>query len=219
MAFNQDMQDLILSIRRPFIVYLPSNLIELMDKQSIGEFENSNLIDHLIFYDGKGKPHDINFGFDNLEIMNRERILKSNLFQLLDLENTLSDKTFKFLLDEYKVSLNTWYNFALLCRDDAKNKAKNYFDGIQFYLDIQFNAINDHRKEIMVKFGSVNKEFNINGLKKFLEKENNFLDSNVQHVSKVDLSLTEKQNKKPLLLSDVEADNYLLKHVFHLKIK
>ncbi len=213
------MQDLILSIRRPFIVYLPSNLIELMDKQSIGEFENSNLIDHLIFYDGKGKPHDINFGFDNLEIMNRERILKSNLFQLLDLENTLSDKTFKFLLDEYKVSLNTWYNFALLCRDDAKNKAKNYFDGIQFYLDIQFNAINDHRKEIMVKFGSVNKEFNINGLKKFLEKENNFLDSNVQHVSKVDLSLTEKQNKKPLLLSDVEADNYLLKHVFHLKIK
>ena len=219
MAFNQDMQDLILSIRRPFILYLPSNLVELMDKHSLRFFENSNLIDHLIFYDGRGKPHDINFGFDILEILNRERILKSNLFQLLDLESNLSDKTFKFLLEEYKVSLNTWYNFALLCRDDAKNKAKNYYDGIQFYLDTQFNAINDHREEVMVKFGSVNKEFDINRLKKFLENENKSLNSNAQYVSKVGLSLVEKQNKKPLLLSDAEADNYLLKHVFHLKIK
>ena len=159
MGLNKDMQDLIDNINRSLIFYIPRGLFNNVQKKHLDELENVGFLNTLFYMNAKGDPKLVNHSTEYVKLLSKDKILKSNVFELLDLKVKLDKKTFHYLIKGYFKELHSNINFTEAISKEAKNNATNYKPQIQGYLDLQFKQLLTHKEEVTQKFGNWKSEF------------------------------------------------------------
>jgi len=230
MALNNDMQDLITTVRKPIIFYFPDRIFPEMDTSTVKQLEEIDFLNTLLCLDREGEPTLFDEGFNHLSLLSKPKILKSNIFQLLEMKANLNEDTFLYLLKDYTKEVDTWVSVTDVIKKDAKTEAVNYREGIQSYLDFQHMSLARHEAELKTQFGKwkqeielerVSKLFGLSPIMNSKPKENqnlSFNENNAKGTFEKKKIILNKPNKKRIYLTDEDVDKYLLKTVFNVKI-
>lgn len=226
---QNDMQVLVNKIKAPSIFYIPRKLVAKLSKKDRDNLTKIGFLDTMFIINTSGVNKPITNANELLNLFEKEKILTSNIFQLLVLKTKLEKATFHYLLEEYLKELVSWLGVLDVVRVDAKVDLHYYKPYFQSYLDMQYNHLKNHKTEINQKFGHWKTEFEIGRifndpnfkLPKRRQKEN--LSSNKIDNGKIapikgatQPAKIIKRKSKPLLISDTDADAYLLKTVFNV---
>lgn len=230
MALNKDMQNLTGTVHKPIMFYLPERLFPNIDSNVIKQFEEIGLLNTLFIIDEKGKPCPIKNGVEYLRLLKKPKILKSNVFQLLEMKANLDDSTFLYLLKDYTKEVDTWVSATEVIKNEAKIETRNYLTTMQSYLDLQHYALQEHQTELKNQFGKWKHEIEFERISRLFRKAPTHISESNKEQKKSSIELkvdhtVEKQNvvvtksqKKREYISNEEADKYLLKTVFNVKV-
>lgn len=223
MALHTDMQLLIKTIRQPILFFLPRGIFEEAIKKDLSDLEDVGLLNTLFIIDSQGGIKPLVHITELLPIMDKVKILKSSVFELLDLKTKLDKSAFHYLIDDYFKELSTWIRTTDIIRNEAKNHATNYKPEVQSYLTLQHKVLKDHHEELKKHFGKWKSQFEIKRLLN-LNFEGNKTSLNA--IKTDDLTGVKSDKDKPvpskkikpknIPISEVDADHYLLKRVFNV---
>lgn len=195
----------------PMLLYLPKYLTDVFKvNKKLNVFEN--LVGILFCFENE----DYNFVLDDnsnlVFLMNKAKYIERNMFDLIDAKETLKSKQFQFLLTKYKTQVDLWTFASALLQKDIETTTSALFVQNKGYINYQATILQQHQNNLEEHFEECERTIDDFDLKSLLlkniEKEKNKATENQQ-----------KSNKKPRLkkqpiISDSEADAYLLKHVF-----
>lgn len=210
MGETNDMLELSTQILRPIIYYIPVGSFPEFELKHAEALKTIKLIGTLILLDINGDPHLFDNKIEQIELLKKEKKLKSITLRLIEFKAKYDKETFLYQLKDYLNDLDVWVNTANYIKKNAKTETSNYFDEIQPYLDLQYNVLKQHQTELKQRFETIivgafqNQELNLN------EVDISKLTSTNSEESKHH----EKQKKKFLIPSDAEVDMYLLEKVF-----
>ena len=209
------MQQLIERIRKPMLFYVSSILFNHLDKEKIENLKSIGVLDSIVIIKTNGAVEYVNKGINEIELLEKENLLKSNLFVLLQQQSELDNTTFQYLLSEYFRELNAWVDYTQIIQQEiAQNNnatISNYNKKLKPYLILQHNALKAHKDKCLTHFNAIlnNTEYNNNA-----KNHNRILDIILDNS-------TAKRNKAPKnnnLITNQEADNYLLSSIFSVKM-
>ncbi|MBR9846862.1 MAG: hypothetical protein GYB35_12510 [Algicola sp.] len=221
MALNKDMLDLIATVHKPVIFYLPERLFPNLPPDVIKGFEAISLLNTLFLIDEKGTPGPIDGSIKYVTLLGKPKILKSNIFQLLEMKSNLNKDTFLYLLNDYNKEVSTWVSATEVIKNDALHETVNYAKTLQSYLDLQYQCLRDHQLELNSKFGEWKSDVEFERISKVFKKSSSINSkSNVSLKASVEdkRKTTIRLNKSKSLISDEEADKYLLNTIFNVYI-
>jgi len=212
---DDTLEQLIKSIQTHSIVYLPKKKIELFTNNDLSDLEEYEILNHL-FYIGE-KVASIKNDPEHLKVIKKQGILKNNTFTLLKLKSTLDSLTFEYIKNEYFNQVNGWLIIYEFIKDNAKKDATNYTPSIQGLLDLQYFILQKHSVELQRLLSSTFKGLQQQNTKtNFLKKTNQNQNNTTPTPTNTEL-FKEKKQKSPYP-TEKEIDNYLLKHVFNVKL-
>lgn len=230
MALNNEIQNLISTVHKPSIFYMPERLFPNLDANTIEQFEGIGFLNTLLIIDANGDPHPIKSGIEYFALLRKPKILKSNVLQLIEMKSKLDKEAFLYLLKDYTNEVDTWVSTSEVIRNEAKIEAKNYLTTMQSYLDLQHHSLKEHQTELKAQFGKWKTKVELDRIAKFFRKTsinisqpNNKLEKSFNN-NKIGDTVDKKNNvqaksqKKKTHLSNEDADKYLLKTVFNVKI-
>ena len=225
MGLNKDMQDLMENIKRSLIFYIPRNLFSNMQQKHLDELEHIGFLNTLFYLNAMGDSKPVNHDGEYVKLLSKDVILKSNVFQLLELKSILDKNAFHYLLDDYIKELDSNITFTDAIRKEAKSNTINYESHIQGYLDLQYNQLVAHKDEMTQKFGSWKSEFENERIVSFIKKLMPQLDqSKTAKNTLVETNYTDKakgmikRKHKVELPKVADVDNYLLETVFNVDL-
>lgn len=230
MALNKDMQDLTGTVHKPIMFYLPERLFPNIDSNVIKQFEEIGLLNTLFIIDEKGNPQPIKNGVEYLKLLKKPKILKSNVFQLLEMKANLDESTFLYLLKDYTKEVDTWVSATEVIKNEAKIETRNYAYTMQSYLDLQHEVLQEHQAELKNQFGKWKHKIEFERISKLFrktpthipkskeEQKKSSIEVKVGHDVEKHSVIETKLQKKRVYISNEEADKYLLKTVFNVKV-
>lgn len=223
MGLNKDMTDLLDNIKRSMIFYIPSIVFKTVEKNYLDELESYGILNTMFYMDAKGDFKVIANGTEYVALLSKNKILKSNVFELLDLKTRLDKNAFHYLIDDYFIELESQIFLTDVICKEAKHTTANYKPEIQGFLELQYNQLIEHQEELKQKFGSWKSKFELDRI--FSVFDNKSIDAKqdkkVREFLEVKFnSEKSKPNKKfkdkGPILSETEVDKYLLKTTFSL---
>jgi len=221
MGLNKNMIDLLDNVKRTMIFYIPSSLFENLQKKHIDELESFGFLNTLFYMDTQGDPKSIKDSIEYIRLLSKDKILKSNVFELLDMKTRLDKNAFHYIIDDYFKELEAQVFLTEAIKKEAKETAINYVPQIQAYLELQYKQLIEHQEELKQKFGSWKSRFEIErifgGFK--TTSPNIKLDKKVLEIpnadSKSDRTKVRKSVKKERLkINEAEVDRYILETTF-----
>lgn len=224
MELNKTMTRLVESIRKPSLFYFPRNLFDGIEGINLDALEKIGFLNTMIFIDKQGDVKPYKGGMEPMVLVGKDKLLKANIFELLTHKSNLDESSFYFLLKEYNKELQNWVFTTKLIEDDAGEHVKNYQAHIQPYLKAQRVTLEVHRDEMKENFGSWESAID---LKRFLDltKKKVFKNEDInvpklksKGLKKPQIDVRKKTKRNVSLIGDEEADEYLLKHVFNVKL-
>lgn len=229
MDLNNEMQVLVNKIKAPSIFYIPKKLLSEFSKKDAYNLAKIGFFDTMFIINKQGVNKPVTNVNELLLLFDKAKILTSNVFQILVCKAQLDNATFHYLLVEYLKDLGSWIRVIKVVKDDAKKDLHYYKPYFQSYLDMQYNHLMNHQSELKKKFGYWKTEFEIgrifNDSNFKLPKQQPKVDLNFNKINEDTKEQTKKSTvssnpikhkKKPLILSDADADSYLLKTVFNV---
>lgn len=171
MGLKTDMQDLLKSLMNSFIYYIPRSLFPNVKPEHLEQLEKLVYHKRLFYTDAKGKDTLLKKTSEHFQIIDKPKVLKSNIFELLDLKSRLDKDAFHYLIDDYLSNLDKLIRITDCIKNEAKTDTQNYEPEIQIYLDIQYKQFYDHKEELIKHFGKwkarveLNRIFNTVGRK------------------------------------------------------
>lgn len=227
MALNQDMQDIIKTIYNPVFIYIPTHLFSSLKLSNIKALENVGIFNNLFVLDKNGVPKDLSNGLPYICILGKSKILKANIFQLLEMQSKLAKQTFSFLLNDYSKELDSWVVASEIIMRDAKQEAINYKSEHQSYLKLQHSTFKEHQLELKTHFEKWKVDFELDKIAKVIgyNRKNKNIESDIKPITKEKPKVVVNHNNtsskflvRKVYLSNEECDKYLLKAVFNVKI-
>ena len=210
MSGINDMLELSTQIIRPIIYYIPKGTFAEVEEKYAEELKTIKLIGTLMLLDVNGEPHIFNNRIEQIELLKKEKKLKTITLKLIESKVKYDKETFLYQLKDYLHDLDLWVKTTDFIRKNAKVETSNYFDEIQPYLDLQYDVLTEHQTELKQRFAKI----------MFEPLQNQELNINKVDLSKPTLTGSEKtkhdkkQKRKLALPSDTEVDQYLLETVF-----
>ena len=192
----------------PMLLYLPSNLAN--------DFRNDenlkplfNLADVLLAVENKEYNFLVNQESSLIFMYNKTKLLEGNLFDLIDAKETLTVVQFEFLLENYKQHLDAWIYILNVLQKEIVSATNKMLLKNKQYFKYQATVLLQHKCSIEERFVKSIKTGIQLRLKDVFKEE-------LQQVATSSLiSATKKATKKQLvLITSIEADNYLLEKVF-----
>ncbi|WP_299117561.1 hypothetical protein [uncultured Winogradskyella sp.] len=223
MGLNSDMQSLIDNIKHPLVFYLSRSLFENATQKDLKPLEDLGLFNTLVLMNHKGEPKVISNALQYAQLSEKNKILKTNVFELLELRSKLDKKAFHYLIDEYFKELNNWIVIMDSVREKAKTEANNYKPYMQDYLEHQYETLKTHQKELKDHFGEWKTWFELERVFKLSpydldkgEYKNNLKPplktTNKEIADKTKTHSTAKES----IISEADVDRHLLKSVFNV---
>ena len=209
-------------LKRLLILYIPKQILANESKKVKNTWEDLGIINQLLFIDGNGNVSPFNLAMHSLKLFDKEKLLKDNIFYLLHREDTLSEKSFTFLLESYTKELCSWKDALLWLKDNVKENISELRKEHYSLLEVQCQLFDNHFLELKEKLEidtctdlesktSISLKFeDLNSI--VVSKTTNQLEIEEQ---KIDSNKNATETENELLLHDV--DDYLLKTVFGVK--
>lgn len=200
----------------PMLVYLPKGAGQVL-KQS-EEFQVlDKFVGFMLAIENKSYNFLVTEQSNLLFLIGKSKLLESNMFDLLDAKENLSNEQFHFLANKYKSHVDSWVFITQELKKDIVKVNDNLFIKNKGYIEHQATNFEQHQKTIESHFPSVDKtRYNI-GLEhlsaKVLEYEKSKQTKNQQEINK------KTTIKKQPLISNKEVDSYLLEKVFGVNVK
>jgi len=222
MSLDKTFNKLKLNLLRPFTFYVPKDLIP-ESKQDLwkGEkyqpyFNNAILIDHQGFdYELKEEP-------SFYEILHKQSNLDENLFVLLEKSGKLKSQQFQVLMDKYLLHLNFYVHVSQWMYNNIKLYIENASEETINSFKLQCDTFRKHYDQVLSDIYMVNNAEKPEPKMDVLE----FVENNVSEYTEI-LSDTKGQETEPIpqqetkkkqavILTEAEADDFLLRTVFHI---
>ncbi|WP_178988640.1 hypothetical protein [Winogradskyella schleiferi] len=207
MSGTNDILELSTQLMRPIICYFPQEVFNDIDTKHAEILEKIQFTDTLILLDINGDPYLFENKIEQIELLKKEKVLKSNTLKLIEFKAKYDIETFKYHFESYIEDLETWVESSDYIRLNAKTEASNYFEEIQPYLQLQYDNLKQHHTELLQRFSNV--------MYKPLKTE---------ELVKINIPKSQSSEKpkkgreKRILPNDNEIDNYLLESIFGLDL-
>ncbi|MBU3012271.1 hypothetical protein KO506_12715 [Polaribacter vadi] len=200
----------------PMLVYLPKGAGEVF-KQS-EEFQVlDKFVGFMLAIENKSYNFIVTEQSNLLFLIGKSKLLESNMFDLLDAKENLSNEQFHFLANKYKSHVDSWVYITQELKKDIVKVNDDLFIKNKGYIEHQAINLEQHQMTIENHFPSVDKTRHNIGLEhlsaKILEYEKSKQTKNQQKVNK------KTTIKKQPLISNKEVDNYLLEKVFGVNVQ
>ena len=188
------MEELLERITRPILFYLPRYPLELIVEKSLKSFDTIGLTNSLVAVDKNGNMKYLTSGSEVLILLEKEKILKQNVLELLKAKESQENTSFNYLKSNYLKELDAWIKTTKIFKERARIDTQNYIKEIQGYLVLQHRLLKEHQNELQRYF------------------------EDPYQINTTEIIVGDKKSKiqKIQLISEKEVDNYLMTHVFNL---
>lgn len=216
---HRKIEELIASVKQPLLFFLPKSSIEKFTSINLNNFETHDVLNKLYIFATDGRVIQIKNDCDYLQILKKEKILKSNLFELIQLKSILDKLAFDFFINEYYKEVATWTFTTEIIKNEAAKHAKNYNISSQEYLNYQHNILKKHCNNVVQHFATIDNQPQQTNRILNLPTFNNKLDVEKSSTTTTPKSSFNKNEDKTLLKPTVkEIDTFLLKNVFSVNL-
>jgi len=222
MALEDAFNDLKNNLYRPFLFFIPKSLVPESKKELLDSPEFARFFDTPAIIEKSGNAFELRSNPELVQILEKSSILYGNIFLLSDQKAALAPFQFNVLLEKYMEQLTfcttiaNWMALHIHEHCDLEEYILEYFK-------LQGTCIQYHFNEINTKF-KVNPITNAHPMDPFKHIEKDLLSikklflNNEFHQTELNLDNNPKPSKKrksrPVLVTDHEAREFLLKSVF-----
>lgn len=133
------------NIIKRFVFYMPNNEYSkmLFDNETLGE------MDQKIFYVNSDKKVKEYPNIDPLDFYDKEKLLQSNFFKLLELKSQMDKDAFILFYNTYLNKLDGFINIAELIRNYIQRDIADCNKTVWTYVNFNFGILSDHRESII----------------------------------------------------------------------
>lgn len=219
---HKEMDD---SFLKAFIFYISSSFFE-QDQKAVAEMLEYRVVDAVILAKANGEYKDIGKRICSLEVLGKRNILEQNRFQLLDAKDKLGDYQYKTLLESYLARLNFFTYISDWMTTNLPNQNFTVTKEQSKAFELQSSLFKIHRDQIYFDANIVNgnsqskQQHAFDNLKKdysavFEQLKTEFFRKKgvTEHQLKA-ISPEVVKGKKQKLITEQEAEDYLLKTIF-----
>ncbi|WNH09929.1 hypothetical protein [Thalassobellus suaedae] len=228
MDASKDMEELLKRIYMPSVFYFPKVFFTNLSSEMQKTLKEYHFFEDIGIIKANGDIAPVRRSINNIEIIKKDGVLEGNIFQLLEMKERLGNESFDFLLDKYLSNVKAWvsaYHWLLEYYDKQFSESSKTEKPLFEY---QCTSLNNHLTQLNLKF-----QFNFNNtsptnlLDVLSENKKTFpfdksiyknLKEGILNRNKTKESKTTRQHKKQILLTEHEADEFLLKTVFNMKL-
>jgi hypothetical protein len=220
-GFNKDIEGLINGLYRPSIFYIPAVLFPKISEELKQKFKDYRVTNELAILKQTGDTCYIEQCIPLIELLHKESSLENNLFQLHKFKDQLKQVSFKFILDNYMKHVSACTYVYSWLYDHVLDVIENLTEDQKQLFDLQYRLINKHQECLENAF-LVEKPIAIEHIEELIATHTHIFKDRKFNELLTDINKEKdnsKQNNKKLLLTDLEADTYLLKTVFNVKFQ
>ena len=209
------------NLYKPFIFYVPKSIIP--------EGDNTNFCNIIILLDNKGFDSELKDQLSNHKMIAKRAVLNDNIFKLIEKSGSLKDEQFKFFLEKYMehvhfvVYVSDWMQRHV--EIDIKDLREETKKAFQSQAAAFLKHLEDLNSEILGTGLTILKQ-EVDVLK-FIENDlwdiknalnlNNDSKVKIDKAEKENVSTAKKAKKKRPLLTDADAEAFLLESVFNVQ--
>ena len=224
MALDKAFKDLRNNLYRPLLFFIPKSLVpeskkELLDSPEFARFFNTPAI-----IEKSGESYELKSNPNYIQILEKPSILVGNIFLLSDQKAVLNSFQFGVLLEKYLEQLKFYNTIASWMAQHIKEHCA-IEENIMEYFELQNTFFQHH-------LGEINAKFNVNVIPntdpkdalEYIEKDlpafKKLFQTNDRSNPEQNLDNLPKykniRKPKPVLVTDEEARNFLLKSIFNV---
>ena len=229
MEASKEMESLLKRIYMPSVFYFPYELFPNLSPEIIKELEDYKFFEDFGVLKANGEVGLLRRPTNTLEIFKKSEILEGNIFQLLEMKERLKEPSFNFLLEKYISNVKVWIYVYKWLFDNIDKQILESDKKQKSLFEYHCVILTNHLEQLNLKFHFKSNEITTADIVGVLANDNKILPldqslfQNLQEgVKKEELINTKhkvsKQTKKHLLLSEKQADSYLLKTVFNVSL-
>ena len=207
------------NLYKSFIFYIPERLMPDLD--------NKDALNMVILIDNQGFDSELNDQVCNHVILGKSMVLNENIFKLIDISERLKKEQFNFFLDKYLEHINfvvyvsDWMQKHV--EDDIKDLRSETIQAFESQIHVFLKHVEDLKSHIIIPDQALpNQEVNVfefieNDLTDIKKALNINSDSPNTIIEKAIEPVPIKSKKKLPLLTDEEAEAFLLESIFNIK--
>jgi len=231
-TLNQIYDDLVKQLYVPMVFYFPRRIWNLIDEKKWKDKIYENVFDKVVLIKPDGTDALLNNEPSYYHLLIKKERLDKSTFKLLNLQNDLDEKQFKFLLNKYCLQLDFFRKVTMWMVENIKMDINDLNDEISMSFELQKTLLEEHWKYVQENFVDAPKIEETNAettlskkdFKSFqdLMKPSGILSNtiNIETVKKDEAKTIKKTKKgKKILVTEEEATDFLLRTVFNIKNK
>ena len=156
---------------------------------------------------------------DHSKIITKGTILDQNIFKLFEAKETYDDSQFKFLIEKYKEFIDMHCYITKWLYDNVRTFIKNIPDDIINLFRLQYLAFEKHQKQFYDHFNLSPENLIEEKIKKRISDPNFKIEVPNLFNTKTEVVSQRKTKRKPILITEKEADLFLLEAVFNVRLE
>jgi len=201
------------NLYKPFVFYIPKRLMP--------ELDGNKALNTVFLIDSQGFDNELKDEFSNHLIQSKSMVLNENIFKLIDINERLKKEQFQFILKKYLEHVNfvfyvsDWMGKHVT--EDVKDLRAETKEAFQSQVNVFLKHMEELKSHIIIPNQALPKEgihvieFIENDLKEILNFRKNSDSS--KGIENKEASIV-KPKKKSVLLTDEDAEVFLLESVF-----
>ena len=219
-TFNFILDNLI----RSYIYYVPKSFYNDLQKTEYKDLLAYTDVNTVAFIDKDKNPTLNKSLFNNIDIITKSKLLQENTFLLLEAQSLLDLEQFGYLLKTYREHLDIHTHITDWMSNNIAKDIIHATDDLKNMFNIQSAHFKSHQEEIQKKFGAVESQLKGIELNNYFKEK--FASPDFKHslmtffkrTDNLDNHTKKSRKKKKVIISDEEADAFLLESVFNVKM-
>lgn len=214
-----------LNLYKPLIFYIPRSIIPDNKKEYFKASRFNNYFNNVIIINQKGFDYQLKDQPSLYHIMGKQGMLDENIFNLLDKKETLNEYQFDFLLSKYLIQINFYVLISEWFNRNMTLHIENLSDEVKNSFKLQYEIFSKHLEQLKSNYFIKEKIIPLIDIDAFRLIEDEFPELNeiLSHKPKTGFDKNEfkkstKKKKKTSIITNQEAEDFLLKVVFKVKI-
>lgn len=209
------------NLYKPLLFFIPKSIIPKDQVEFIELHEIGKLFNKVVLIEHNGASYELKYKPKLFQLLAKSSYLDKNLFALLDYKANLKAFQFDYLLQKYIVQLKFYIFISSWMDENLNAHITGVEDNISVYFSIQKTSFLQHKKSLkrtflLNEFSFLTPEEIVASIRKDIPPIPLF-DKTTNKV-KIHTNKETKTRKKPTLITDEEADKFLLKTIFNVRI-
>ncbi|AOW20760.1 hypothetical protein [Urechidicola croceus] len=219
---SEDLYESLLgNLYMPMVFYVPEHIIPDDMKKIKAEFKENNFFNTIIAIDENGYNFELKKKKNVGVLFSKINNLQRNTMKLLDAKEIMSPRQFEFLYNRYLVLIRFYVRISNWMGDNIISEIEGVKEWIVRLFVNQKIILNDHMNDLNKYFASnktieISSEKVIKNFDEFFPQFDSFKIKNEKEIDKEEVIKVKSKRKKRKIITDEEAELFLLKSVFNI---